>query len=344
MVQEVVSMQMQMHAPTITAPQLPELPEAKPIVVTIPKLPEDLEQRVGELSSTIADAVNREPLDEGTKNDYNKYGTQFMAGCLSSVTAQLLVHPVDTAKTLAQNGQPILRSPRALYRGLTGGVAKLAVRGALQQPTMGAWSSFLLSRGDAREGKAVLPLWKVSLAGSLTGVTLMPMAQLCEFVKIQFQTGSSKSLRDLLWFSATRPSVVARGASLTTLRNMVGCGTYFYVYDKTNRFFDPNATLGSNKMDSFSTWARVFLAGASAGTIVWTIQLPVDTLKTMVQAQCIHSPARSIPDLARDLIKERGFRGMYRGIRVVYARSVLINGLNMSLFEFYSNIFNAARS
>lgn len=325
------------------APSDVRLPEQKPIIVTIPKIPEDLEARVGELSSQIADRVTRsseDSVNEGTVNHYNKYSTQFLAGGLSSVTAQILVHPVDTAKTLAQNGQPILRSPRSLYRGLTGGVAKLALRGACQQPTMGMWSSFLLSKGDEKDGKAVLPLWKVSLAGSLAGVSLVPLSQLCEYFKIQFQTGRSTSLTGLMHRSITHPGVVARGMSLTTLRNMIGCGTYFYTYDKTNRFFKPDATLGSNKMDSFSSWARVFLAGATAGTVVWTIQLPIDTLKTMAQAQDPYAPARPLSCLWRELLAERGFRGMYRGLRFVYARSILINGLNMSLFELYSGLLS----
>jgi len=274
------------------------------------------------------------------ENHYSNFSVQFWAGSLAGVSAQTLLHPVDTCKTLAQNGQRIHFRFHRLYRGLTGGLVKLGLRGALQQPTMGAWSTFLLAKRDNVDGKAVLPLWKVSLAGVLTGVTLVPMTQSCEFLKIQLQTGRSKSLIQLLRDIASSPECITRGVSLTTARNMVGCATYFYVYDKTNRFFNPSSTIGTNKLDSFSSFSRVFLAGGSAGMITWAVQLPIDVLKTQVQAQNIHKPAKQIRRITMDLCKKEGFFGLYRGAKFVFARSILFNGTNMAFFEFYSSVLS----
>merc|ERR1719336_1348634 len=167
---------------------------------------------------------------------------------------------------------------------------------------------------------------------------MLPMSQSCEFLKIQLQSGRSANLAAVLRDTWAKPRVLLRGLPLTALRNSVGVATYFYVYDKTNRFFVPDATLGTNKLDSFSSFARVFFAGASAGVTVWALQLPVDTLKTMVQAQHIYRPARPIADIARDLVREKGLLGFYRGARIVFLRSILMNGLQMSLFEAYSKL------
>lgn len=274
------------------------------------------------------------------ENHYANFSVQFLAGSLAGISAQTLLHPVDTCKTLAQNGQRITFGFRPLYRGLSGGLVKLGLRGALQQPTMGAWSTLLLAKKDEVDGKAVLPLWKVSLAGVLTGITLVPMTQSCEFLKIQLQTGRSKSLPLLLRDIVASPGVLTRGVSLTTMRNMIGCATYFYTYDKTNRFFNPKSTIGTNKLDSFSSFSRVFLAGASAGLITWAVQLPIDVLKTRVQAQDIHKPAKQISQVAMSLYRKDGFFGLYRGARFVFARSILFNGTNMAFFELYSNILS----
>lgn len=291
---------------------------------------------LGEQSVNVGNLIK--DLNIKSDSHYSNFTTKFLAGGLAGFSTQLIVHPMDTMKTLAQNGQRIHFNSKFLYRGLTAGLTKLVLRGALQQPTVGLWSTLLLSENDKINGKAVLPMRKVALASTLTGITLTPMSQICELLKIQLQSRRSKNLTDLLCWFRQKPSTLWRGTSLTLTRNAIGCTTYFYIYDKTNRFFVPNACIGTNRIDSFESFSRVFFAGASAGLITWAVQLPLDVMKTCVQAEDLRKPSTGIRVIARNVWNQNGITGFYRGAAPTFARSILFNGVYMSFLEFYSNV------
>jgi len=234
----------------------------------------------------------------------------FVAGLISGTFSQVVCHPLDTLKTLAQTGRPVVFSN--LFNGVTPMIAKSLIRSPL--------SPFLNHLIRNRLGKEPLPLREVIIAGSCTGVLQSPLSHGFDFFKIHQQNGATDTMQRL----KSQPYAIMRGFWVTAVRNLIGCAAYYYSYEGILRFFRPDSTFGhAADLGHF----KIFVGGGLAGCVTWVVQIPSDTIKTQMQLRCFEGATYSA------LIKEHSFRSYYRGLFPICVRSFAYNGLNMVLFE-----------
>lgn len=64
---------------------------------------------------------------------------------------------------------------------------------------------------------------------------------------------------------------------------------------------------------------NVLLGGASAGLSFWSVALPVDTIKSIIQTD---TSGRSPSELIAEKLKRDGVKGLYRGWSVAFTRGI----------------------
>ena len=74
-----------------------------------------------------------------------------------------------------------------------------------------------------------------------------------------------------------------------------------------------------------------FAAGATSGSVGAAVGNPFDVLKTMMQA----NKGKGIPptQLARDLLRNQGPTGFYRGLQANCTRAMVLNGTKMAVYD-----------
>jgi len=81
-----------------------------------------------------------------------------------------------------------------------------------------------------------------------------------------------------------------------------------------------------------TTLFKMFMAGSAAGALGSVAGNPFDVLKTkMMTAEGSNPP--SITSTARDLLKNQGIGGFYRGIDSNVARAMVLNGTKMAVYD-----------
>lgn len=81
-----------------------------------------------------------------------------------------------------------------------------------------------------------------------------------------------------------------------------------------------------------TTFLKKFAAGSAAGALGSTIGNPFDVLKTKMMA----SEGAAVPSItatAKDLFKNQGISGFYRGLDSNIARAMVLNGTKMSCYD-----------
>jgi Mitochondrial carrier protein len=81
-----------------------------------------------------------------------------------------------------------------------------------------------------------------------------------------------------------------------------------------------------------TTFLKQFLAGSAAGALGSIAGNPFDVLKTKMMTAESASPP-SISATARDLYKNQGISGFYRGIDSNVARAMVLNGTKMAVYD-----------
>jgi len=296
---------------------------------------------------------------------------EFVAGALSGLIANVAGFPFDTLKVRAQtqkvqvsvldNARHIFKveGARGFFRGITPPlILKMGTTGL----AFGAfgWYRALLSKPEyvvEETGDVVLPIWKVGLAGALTGITLSPLITPAENIKIQIQemgarlaagkpTPFETPLGCIRAMAASKETggirLAWRGGTATTLRLMPGWGVYFAGYDFMNRHWVEDATLGANNVTSISSTVRVLSCGVAAGAAAWVTSIPLDVVKTRMQAQPIEKKTNmTVVSVTKDIYRAEGVRGFFRGLAPALLRSAPTNAAQFMFFEvFYKVVVN----
>jgi len=225
---------------------------------------------------------------------------------------------------------------------------------------------------DGRRG-----VWPSFLAGCFAGAVQTPITSAVELLKIRQQlNGAPIGSRGHLPAAEVLRRVVvgegalrglSRGAGLTLLRDAPSYGVYFAAYALARDAADgacaklaaaAAAEEGGGAVAGAPAWwlplcpppggALVQLgAGGLAGVVAWASIIPVDVVKSRVQA----SPAVRIDDprlrtapatrapgvgwaaVVRQAWREEGFSAFFRGAGATLSRAFLVNGVIFYVFE-----------
>ena len=145
--------------------------------------------------------------------------------------------------------------------------------------------------------------------------------QLDNITKKQFQ-GSLHCVKTLV--QAHGPLILYTGYVNNTIREATFLGCYFFIYEGLRETLIQQQILRV-------TWA-VPVSGGLAGAMAWMISFPLDCVRAGEQGQSL-PPKKNAVEIFRQLIKDRGVRGLYSGASASLVRAFLVSGSRFSAYE-----------
>lgn len=88
--------------------------------------------------------------------------------------------------------------------------------------------------------------------------------------------------------------------------------------------------------NSAHTWIASALAGGTTGALTWAMVYPFDVIKTQIQTAPIDTPKhqRTITAVVTRLVREHGWRHLFRGLSVTCLRAFPVNGIIFPVYEY----------
>jgi solute carrier family 25 carnitine/acylcarnitine transporter 20/29 len=272
----------------------------------------------------------------------------FLSGGAGGVCLVLAGHPFDLVKTRLQTaaqGAPRVSAMGVVRAALAEGGVRALFRG-MSAPLLGVTPIFAVcfwAYGVGKDGMRALTgarsdgelsLAAIGAAGAFSALPTTAIMAPGERVKVLMVSGRGadgapfRSPRDVFAHlarvegsSAAGARALFRGALPTLLRDGIGSFAYFGVYEGVKRWAAQGAPPGAPP-----SAAAVFAGGAAAGVANWLVALPLDVVKSRMQASS--AAAGRAPNMAavtRAIVAAEGLRGLYTGIGPALLRAVPAN-------------------
>ena len=217
-------------------------------------------------------------------------GAEIVAGFCVGWSEALVGYPFWTCKTVLQNNQSL--------RGVTLRRLYQGVRYPLVSSV--AFNTVVFPLKDYLHDTHQVPY---ALCGAVAGVVVAP--QTCFFDTFTIRRQTDQSIHRSMFRGA-------RGLGMTALRESTALSAYFTTYHALR--------------DDFG----VFLSGAAAGIINWSLTYPVDTIRTRQIAQKCDIPTAL----------QQG--QLWKGLRFALARAGVVNAVSFSVYEFVLRLLGSS--
>ncbi|KAK6438265.1 hypothetical protein LTR95_005530 [Oleoguttula sp. CCFEE 5521] len=297
----------------------------------------------------------------------------FWAGYLSGAIGIVIGNPLDLLKTRIQAGT--LResptstlaapsdTPRApLHRWtalLRGAAAPILGYGALNALLFVTYNRSLAllssSATGSDDGIPVHPsLGAIWIAGAIGGLATFIVSAPTELVKCRAQVSSPPKSSLLvareLWSGGGMRGLYL-GGGITSLRDAVGYGFYFWSYELSKRYMHSAFPVNKNQTQEA---VNVLLCGGLAGVVTWATIFPLDVIKTRLQthdliphttlitsrqpllpptSEAIKPITPSALSIARAAYANEGLGVFFRGLGVCSARAFVVNAVQWAVYE-----------
>lgn len=265
------------------------------------------------------------------------------AGAGAGLVGTLIGYPLDVIKGQMQARvenhsvktivSDVYRSEgiKSFYRGVLPPMFSLTILNMLNFSNY-AMASRALAIDNAVPGFNPL----VFIAGAAVGPAAAFVSTPFELLKIQLQFAAKNKIHYQntmdaavkIWRAYGMKSLYT-GHTVNTYREMLFLGTYFTSYEHIKK------SLGS----SFSLSLTVPISGGLAGAIGWLVSFPLDAVKTNMQnvpldkRGTVQSQSPSISSSLLNLIREKGFLQMYKGVGPSILRAFVVSSSRFSVYE-----------
>lgn len=249
-----------------------------------------------------------------------------LPGAAHSVAIIAVGHPFDTVKTRLQLG---LQSDMmqcawqtwqnqgisGFYRGAAMPLCQLIIKRPFE---FAVWEWF----NSKFSGKVYAPI----LGGCLAGLTSSAIGNPFSVVKIQLQATGKEEVFNVreaarsVWLSRGMFGFY-RGFTISLYKEVPFAGVYLGTYGNLRE------ALPKTK------WSPA-VAGAIASMLTWSVLLPLDTLKTVIQFRVLQdSKPLTVWQQLNTLIRDRGMSGLWAGWAPVAIRSLPSSAAAMMAYE-----------
>jgi solute carrier family 25 carnitine/acylcarnitine transporter 20/29 len=119
----------------------------------------------------------------------------------------------------------------------------------------------------------------------------------------------------------------------TLFREGHGMGMYFLVYEAVVGYKLKKDNLTRAELPAL--WAM--LGGAISGPALWVMVYPMDVIKSRLQTDALDKGKRQYQgtlDCARQIFKQSGWKGFFRGLAPTLARAPISNAATFVTYEF----------
>lgn len=231
-------------------------------------------------------------------------------------------------------------------------------------------------------------LTKIWTAGALGGFATFLVSAPTELIKCRAQVSSthSRNSNPPLSSLGIAKEIVLRdglrglyfGGTITSIRDAVGYGFYFWSYEICNRILSPSNKAEAEESQKMAA-AKVLLAGGIAGVITWASIFPLDVIKTRVQTQSFASSSSSSPpsspsatthlipsspppstttttttpeklerigalQTAKTLYTAEGLKPFFRGLGICSVRAFIVNAVQWAVYEWMMKVLKDSSS
>lgn len=270
-----------------------------------------------------------------------------IAGALAGATTSVILHPIDTAKTVRQAAPkatrglliPTLvqlvqrRGYGALYAGAIPAILGSAPSSALYFGTYEFLRATLLAmrRGPPRLACNMIAAATGNLVSSIFFVPK-------EVIKQRMQTGQFgtqliPALREMTSASNGGIASLYAGYHATLLRNVPSNMLRFSVYEELKAILRKRAT-GKPEQDGLSVPQQI-VVGAVAGMFASGATTPMDVVKTRFATASRSKPSTSLYGLVREIVRHEGPSGLFVGLRARLVWSALFSSIGFSTYEIF---------
>lgn len=276
---------------------------------------------------------------------------EFVAGLLSGVVNTCVGHPLDTIKVRLQcaksneklsvatcvKGTFANEGVRGFYKGITSPLMLIPLQNAI------IFNVFHQTKDYIRSVKPELVTTNYLISGACAGTVLSFVTTPLELVKIRSQMDRSvvnQSYKDVLnqgkKVIKTKGFMgLYKGYNITLIREIAAFSAQFTVYETVKNKID--TTIFNKKNDSKNdiNLASSMIAGGTSGVCCWIASYVPDILKTNIQQS---EEKMSIRTAFNNVVRQYGYRGLFRGIHTCFMRVIIVDSLSFPVFE-YSNLF-----
>ncbi|OQN99728.1 hypothetical protein B0A48_14498 [Cryoendolithus antarcticus] len=297
----------------------------------------------------------------------------FWAGYLSGAIGIIIGNPLDLLKTRIQAGSlrsipaPPLNAPSdaqrtplshwtSLLRGAAAPILGYGALNALLFVTYNRSLALLSSSAAGSDGStsAHPSLGAIWTAGAIGGLATFVVSAPTELVKCRAQVSSppKSSLlvaRELWSRGGVRGMYL--GGGITSVRDAVGYGFYFWSYELSKRYMHSAFPVNKNQTQEA---VNVLLCGGLAGVVTWATIFPLDVIKTRLQTHdlvphptlntsrqpLLQPPSEPIKpatpsalSIARTAYANEGIGVFFRGLGVCSARAFVVNAVQWAVYE-----------
>ncbi|KAL4808272.1 mitochondrial carrier domain-containing protein [Aspergillus unguis] len=176
-------------------------------------------------------------------------------------------------------------------------------------------------------------------AGYISGALGIIIGNPLDLIKVRLQAGSfttdSISQRQLTRFEST--SSLVRGAAAPILGYGALNALLFVSYNRSLTFLDSSITDPTNPQNC--PLYKLWLAGALGGIASWTVSSPTEFIKC--RAQLDSRPGVSSWTVAKDILQNRGWRGLYFAGGITCARDSIGYGFYFWSYEYCKRLMSS---
>lgn len=119
------------------------------------------------------------------------------------------------------------------------------------------------------------------------------------------------------------------GFTATLARETAFCFNFFLFYEEFKRMYGVGPEYDLN-------FLQVFIGGGITGILTWGIIYPIDSLKSIAQAEPLNQSKKNYKgyiDLVRTYTAKKGIKPLYNGLNVCMLRSFPVNAITFSCYE-----------
>ncbi|ETV87982.1 hypothetical protein H257_01378 [Aphanomyces astaci] len=298
--------------------------------------------------------VEESPSPPPTLGTVETVVTHFFSGTIAGFTGAIVGYPLDTIKSRMQTQmhlpsaatigrrvtplQAFVHSIRqegflSLYRGASTQVARQAIGCSILFGLMAQFKWLFYTPSTGVGSAEAHPQIVLAASAACTGVVEASIYCPFEITMIRMQTQATTSqttsqcARQIFSQYGLRHGLY-RGFTPTCCREVVGNTVYFLTYDRVKDQLQAKTQL--TPMHVYGT------SGAVAGFAYWCVSFPLDTIKSVVQADVLdrrHQKYLGTMDCASKLYREGGVGRFFRGLSPCLLRAMPVNAVQFMSFE-----------